>query len=379
MNIGIVTPRYPPTHAGGGEISAQLLAGQLLEHADVDTVTVFSFDGNRTETIEGVPVRRLSDVPQYPYTLPNEIAYRKLKAFELECDILHGYNMHLHPTVGRISAARGIPSVATLNAYPLIDWGDIGINPSTQRRIYERTLLRLERPRLKRHMRNVNRFLPLSSAVERVYRANGFADSEFQVVPNMLDPAFAVPDRLNDTDEKDGLVNLLYVGYLRDSKGVRHLIDAMDLLPSTYILQIVGDGPTRASLEARADRRETGGRIQFTGKVPYDEVTRAYATADVFVHPGVWPEPFGRTILEAMQAGLPVVATDVGGPGETVPQQDLRCPPGDPSALAVAIERAVENRDAIGAENESYVYETFHPSEVVPQFLETYRTVLADY
>jgi len=99
MQLALVTPRYPPTHAGGGEISARLLAEQLTERSIAD-VTVYSFDGETEETIGGVRVHRLTDLPQYPYTLPNEIAYRKLRAVDPDCDLFHAYNMHLHPAVG---------------------------------------------------------------------------------------------------------------------------------------------------------------------------------------------------------------------------------------------------------------------------------------
>ena len=373
--LAIVTPRYPPTHAGGGEISARLLAERLDARDGVDEVVVYSFDGESTETVGGISVHRLADVPQYPYTLPNEIAYRKLEAVRPDCDLFHAYNMHLHPAVGRLSDALDIPAVATLNAYPLIDWGDINVTPSLKRTLYERTLLRIERPRLKRLMKSIDVFLPLSSSVERVYRSHGFESAEYEVIPNMLDPSFDVPEGSGDEPDR---TQLLYVGYLRNSKGVRYLVDAMELLPAEMDLTIVGGGPERETLENRAERTTAADRIEFTGSVPYEEVTRAYADADVFVHPGVWPEPFGRTILEAMQAGLPVVATNVGGPSETVPQPELLAEPGEPASLSESIEYAATNRERIGRDNERYVEERYHPDSIVPQVLDVYERVLLD-
>ena len=375
MEIILVTPRYPPTHAGGGEISARLLAEQLHARDVIDEVVVYSFDGKSAETVGDVPVFRLADVPQYPYTLPNEIAYRKLVAVDPDCDLIHAYNMHLHPAVGRLSATLDIPAVATLNAYPLIEWGKVNVAPSVKRKLYEQTLLRVERPRLLRQMANINVFLPLSCAVERVYRNNGLENADYEVIPNMLDPSFEVPD---DEDEQTDGIQLLYVGYLRDTKGVQYLIDAMNSLPERIELTVVGDGPKREDLKSRAAGTAAFDRIEFTGSVPYEVVTRAYANADVFIHPGVWPEPFGRTILEAMQAGLPVVATDVGGPGETVPQPELLCPPKNPEKLADSIKYAYEHCDRIGAENKRIVHQKYHPDVVVPQFLETYREVIEE-
>jgi glycosyltransferase involved in cell wall biosynthesis len=371
IHVALITPRYPPTHAGGGEISARLLAEQLQKQ-DIADVTVYAFDDAGREKVGGVPVRRLINIPQYPYTLSNEIAYWKLRSEAPDCDVFHAYNMHLHPAVGRLSTELDTPAVGTINAYPLINWSNINIKRSLQRKLYELTVLNLERPRLKRQMKEIDLFLPLSSAIERVYREHGFEDAEYEVVPNMLDPSFDLPKQTPNRSER---TRLLYVGYLRDSKGVRYLIDTMELLSSEFELKIVGDGPKKQHLERRATASDASERINFTGKVPYKQVTEAYKNADVFVHPGVWPEPFGRTILEAMQAGLPVVTTNVGGPAETVPQSGLRCEPSDPVKLAACIKRASERGNKIGAENARLVKERYSAEAVIPQFESVYDRV----
>jgi len=198
---------------------------------------------------------------------------------------------------------------------------------------------------------------------------------EYEVIPNMLDRSFEVPERDDGDAER---TRLLYVGYLRDSKGVRYLVDAMEHLPSSFELTIVGGGPEEGALRERAAENSAPDRIELTGNVPYEEVTQAYVNADVFVHPGVWPEPFGRTILEAMQAGLPIVATDIGGPAETVPQGDLLCEPADSVGLAECIQRANKERDRIGAENKRLVTDRYHPDAVVPQFRKVYDRVRND-
>jgi glycosyltransferase involved in cell wall biosynthesis len=372
-SIALISPRYPPNYAGGGEISAQLLVKQLQRQSEIDDVTVYSFDGNRDEMVNGVSVHRLADTPQYPYTVANEIAYRKLHSQDLEYDVFHAYNMHLHPAVGRLSKTTKIPAVATLNAYPLLNWQEVNVDPSLQRRIYELTLLRLERPRLVRQMHGINIFLPLSHSVKRIYRNNGFEDCNFKVIPNMIDLAFDRPTITRDGSEG---TKVLYVGYLRNSKAVRYLIDAMGELPSEYHLEIVGDGPERGRLQKRAEKSDIANRINFKGKIPYEDVKRAYSTADIFVHPGVWPEPFGRTVLEAMQSGLPVVATNIGGPSETVPQKELLCKPRDAVGLGKAIEYADEHRDRLGRENMRIAEQKYHPNSLVPHFLKVYDRVV---
>lgn len=103
-----------------------------------------------------------------------------------------------------------------------------------------------------------------------------------------------------------------------------------------FVLDIVGDGEERARLEALADELRLGPQVRFHGLA--DDVRPYLAEADLFVLSSV-SEGIALTLLEGMAAGLPVVATDVGGnrevvlPGET----GLLVPPRDPAALADAM------------------------------------------
>jgi glycosyltransferase involved in cell wall biosynthesis len=151
----------------------------------------------------------------------------------------------------------------------------------------------------------------------------------------------------------------------------------MRLLPADVRLCVVGGGRQQADLEQLASDEGVGGRIEFTGSLPYEEIPARYAAADAFVHPGVWPEPFGRTILEALEAGLPVVCTDIGGPPEVVPDEDLLCPPADPGGLAAAVRRTIENATESDAQaRRAHVHDHYHPSVVIPQLVTLYTELL---
>jgi glycosyltransferase involved in cell wall biosynthesis len=82
------------------------------------------------------------------------------------------------------------------------------------------------------------------------------------------------------------------------------------------------------------------------GWLDADALLAAYARCDVCVVPAIWPEPFGIVAVEAMAAGRPVVASAVGGLASTVidGETGLLVPPGDPSALAAALERLLDDR-----------------------------------
>ncbi len=100
---------------------------------------------------------------------------------------------------------------------------------------------------------------------------------------------------------------LLYVGRLAPEKRVEWLRSILDALPQVR-LAIVGDGPSRPSLE----RLFAGTATTFTGYLRGDALATAYASADVFVFPSA-NETLGNVVLEAMASGLPVIAPRSGG------------------------------------------------------------------
>jgi glycosyltransferase involved in cell wall biosynthesis len=79
--------------------------------------------------------------------------------------------------------------------------------------------------------------------------------------------------------------------------------------------------------------------VTFAGEVEYSQMNSEYAQGDVFVHPSIWNDPSPLVLGEAMSAGLPVVATNVGGQPEIVShgESGLLVPPNDPQALAEAL------------------------------------------
>ncbi len=100
---------------------------------------------------------------------------------------------------------------------------------------------------------------------------------------------------------------LLYVGRLSAEKGLDRLTALTDELPAARVA-IVGDGPSRASLE----RRFAGKPVVFAGHLTGQDLACAYASSDLFVVPGA-NETLASVVLEAMASGLPIVAPRTGG------------------------------------------------------------------
>jgi glycosyltransferase involved in cell wall biosynthesis len=113
------------------------------------------------------------------------------------------------------------------------------------------------------------------------------------------------------------LVRFIFVGRLVDWKAVDLLIEAFAIASceQQMILQIVGDGPVREDLEKLAQARVARDRICFSGWLSQKECAAELAQADVFVLPSLF-ECGGAVVLEAMATGLPVIATNWGGPAD---------------------------------------------------------------
>ncbi|MEL6208585.1 MAG: glycosyltransferase family 4 protein, partial [Pseudomonadota bacterium] len=132
--------------------------------------------------------------------------------------------------------------------------------------------------------------------------------------------------------------HLVFVGRLAPVKGLRVLIAALIAAENPDIrLTIVGDGSERAALEAMA--APLGERCNFTGYQSQEEVAQILASAQAFILPS-FAEGVPVVLMEALAAGLPVVATRITGVPELVAHGEtgLLVTPGDPAALAAALE-----------------------------------------
>jgi glycosyltransferase involved in cell wall biosynthesis len=140
---------------------------------------------------------------------------------------------------------------------------------------------------------------------------------------------------------------LLAVARLTDQKGIDVAIRALAELPDDTVLVVLGEGPERATLLRLARDLGLESRAFLLGRVP--DVAAWLGRATVLVHPARW-EGFGLGVLEAMLAGLPVVATNVSALPELIVDGEtgVLVEPDDAAALARGIARALD-RPELGA------------------------------
>jgi glycosyltransferase involved in cell wall biosynthesis len=146
-----------------------------------------------------------------------------------------------------------------------------------------------------------------------------------------------------------GRLRLLAVGRLERQKGFDVLIDAVARATAAGVdleLDICGAGSQRAALQTSLERSGIAGRVQLLGQ--RDDVRELMLHVDALVHPARW-EGFGLVLLEAMRAGLPVIASAVGAIPEVVAdgESGLLVAPDDAAALAATIVRVANDHDLL--------------------------------
>jgi phosphatidylinositol alpha-mannosyltransferase len=277
--------------------------------------------------IIGRPIRvqfNGSVVPICPDPRSRSTIRRELEAFRP--DVVHVHEP-FSPSTGMFAAlAATVPVVATFHAYADRSFA-----------------LAAFAPFLKRVWRRLSVRLAVSNA------AAEFAGRHFQgtvrVVPNGLDVRQfqdAEPARLT------GAPRLLFVGRLEPRKGFRFAVRAFGILADEFpgaILVVAGDGPERRAVQELPPA--VSERVVMLGAVSQPDLPHYHAAVDVFLAPNTGGESFGIVLLEAMAAGLPVVASDIPGYREVVRHEveGLLVPPRDPAALAAAVRRLLTDPD----------------------------------
>jgi len=177
--------------------------------------------------------------------------------------------------------------------------------------------------------------------------------SRYAHAPKLLELVVSLVSAESVADETEALARaenpvrrVLSVGRLDREKNPLLLIDAIAALHATdpdWRLVVVGEGPMRDELQRRVEQLGLTAAVELRGYVPIDgELPSLYRSCDALLHVS-WTEGVPQVLFEAFAAGLPVVATDVGGVARAVDEAALLIPPGDALAAAAALRRVAED------------------------------------
>jgi glycosyltransferase involved in cell wall biosynthesis len=218
----------------------------------------------------------------------------------------------------------------------------------------------------------------------------GFVESQEGIRPEKTVLVYNGTGRFFEDAENDPLVGsekltdddfvIVSVGSLVENKGHHILIEAVHMLcperPAFRVL-IAGDGPQRSVLQDYVDRCGLSATVVFVGVVK--DVRQVLRAADIFVLPTVYREGLSLAVLEAMQHGLPVIASRVGGVPELVDDgvTGILVTPNDPRILARAIRTLADDkklRCQMGESGKKKVDRSFRVERMIAQIESLYES-----
>ncbi|HEV2148864.1 MAG TPA: glycosyltransferase [Longimicrobiaceae bacterium] len=383
----VITPWLVETIRRLGErgIGVEVLAPAYrgLSDQTVDGVRVHRFRyapaAWETLTHDQTAPDRIRERPRFLGLVPGYVAAGSLAAARLarsgRFDLLHAFWPLPHGLLGLAAKrASGIPLVSTFFGVELT-WME--------------SQLPFLGPVLRRIVRGSDAVTTISTyTTERLRRL--VPDARSTVIPfGATVEAPPEPPPASDPAAEGRPFELLFVGRLVERKGVHVLLDALARLDASVplLLRVVGDGPEREALQARAERLGLGARVVFEGFVSSEELAQRFAACDAFVLPAVVDakgdtEGLGVVLLEAMLNAKPVIASASGGIVDIV--RDGRngwlVPPGDAEALAAALRACMadpERRRRFGLQGREDVAAGFSWNAIVDRLAGLYHEVAA--
>lgn len=189
------------------------------------------------------------------------------------------------------------------------------------------------------------------------------------VMPNPFDDA--VFHEYDDV-RRDG--DLVFLGRLKEDKGLGVLLDALRLLRDAgeeRKLCVIGTGPDGPALKSRATQLGIGDAVQWRGAMQGEPLARELARHRTLVAPSLCREAFGIVVLEGLACGCAIVCSDHGGLPEAAGGLGVTCPAGDPAALVAALQRARAATPADRAAREAHLAQ-YRPAAVARRYIDLF-------
>ncbi|MFH0792767.1 MAG: glycosyltransferase family 4 protein [bacterium] len=348
LRILMIISHFAPT-IGGAERQAEQLSRALMAAGHhVEVLTLALADMPPEESLDGLRIhRKLRGIPVGPFwgwTYARSVR-RFLMAHKNNFDLLHAHQLYIHAAVAAAAKKEiGLPVIAKASSAGISsDFARLARNRGGKSWI--------------RQLQNLDRVICVTRQVEEECRQWGIPPDRCLRIPN-----FVNTERFNFPRARPFPVRrLLFVGRLDHFKAPDHLLEAFAILHTTHpdvTLTLVGGGEEREKLSRFCAEKNLNRVVHFAGE--QKDALPSYKEADAVIIPSR-SEGLCNVLLEALAAGLPVVATAVGGNPEGLGRETvdgrldlpdrgwieadggLLCAPGDPAAMARAMAALVED------------------------------------
>lgn len=358
MRILVISNLYPPPWLGGYELACKDVVEGLRARGHTVYVLTSSY---KAEDCPPEPhVFRLlnhywGSYPDGALTLTRGQAARSMWLDFANCRIVKECIQQLQPdfaylwNLQRVSPVPVIGAVrrsGIAHAIHLMDYWlmESRLTPDVVHRPWLRAMIWLPR-RVVEPLLMSNELISISETVRREYVRHGFPANKIRVIYHGI---HIDSKRCKDAtrSHRQGLFKILFAGQLIESKGVHTLLSALAELvhlrsDQNICLDIIGKGDREyvRKLLDLIHRYHLERFVNLVGDVPRQELLDRYGEYDLLVLPTERVEPFGMVVIEAMASGVPVIASDLGGPAEVITNGEtgILVPAGDSLKLALTI------------------------------------------
>lgn len=367
---------------GGAEIAVKEITDRIPEtETEFDMITL-RFDRNlpKRERIGNILVHRIGFSKQSPS--PEDLLrfpmYLNKVFFPLTalCKAAWLNRRRKYDAMWAIMTYMGFPALFFKTFFKKIPYILTLQDGDTLEHITRRKRVLFVSPILRMVFRKADKVQAISNFLAKFARDMGFK-GEVEVIPNGVESSkFRAPvPRSEKASLEEGLMIgkrdkvLITVSRLVPKNAVEDIIHALAMLPQNIKLLILGEGPLRQELRSLAYSLRVEERIRFLGFVEQNDIPKYFSISDVFIRPSL-SEGMGIAFIEAMAAGLPVIATPVGGIPDFLLDKvtGLFCEVKNPRSIAEKVELILEAkllREMIVASASKMVEERFEWSVVV--------------
>lgn len=316
-----------PSPVGGLEaVVERLVLGQQDRGGDVHVGAVVE---PRARPHPFVVQLRRAGAPVHPLVIPHRSYLTEIRAVlrllqRLDPEVVHTHGYRADILSGGVARREGWPVVSTVHGFTAGD---------AKNRLYE--LLQ------RRSLTRCDTVVAVSEPLGRELVAAGVDPTRLHVIRNAWSPTVEPlprPEARRRLGLPEGAFVAGWVGRLSREKAPDLFLRMLARMNVEGVQgSIIGDGALEEPLRTLASRLNVGGRVRFHGRVP--DAAQYYRAFDVFVLSSR-TEGTPISLFEAVEAGVPVVATRVGGVPDVLEGEDsCLVAPGDPEALASAIEK----------------------------------------
>lgn len=336
--IMIVNSYYSPDIVGGAEISTQVLAESLRDEFEVYILTSSNHKEEIiNDDINGVKVYRIPNsnlycaLDDYKPNIMSKLYWHYRNLFnkkqkrlindiitKIQPDIIHTQNLNgIGTYIWELAKKNNCKVIHTLRDYQLS-------NPTTYG-AFNFIIRAINRYRTK----NVDYIIGISEYILKEFlKDKFFLNSNSKIIYNTINNQM-----LTDIKQvKNSAIKVGYFGRIELEKGVRFFLDSMIEMSSMVVSEIIIAGT--GTIEKELIREYAlDSRVKFLGKLSFEETQEKMAYVDLVIVPSLWPEPFGRVLIESYRQGTPVIATNVGGIPEIMYNKEFIVKPNDKEEL----------------------------------------------